>query len=271
MILTQHYLACLSQASYLIGDETSGRAVVIDPRRDVGVYLEEAAARGLRIERVIETHVHADFVGGHLELAAAAGAVISYGAGAELAFPTEALADGQRLSLGEVTLAVLATPGHTPESICIVVYEHPDDAIPYGVLTGDTLFVGDVGRPDLLAAGGSGLSADTMARRLYHSLHDKLLTLPGATRVFPGHGAGSSCGKQLSAATSSTVAEQRRANYALQPMDEDAFVAVVTESQPPRPAYFDFDAETNRRLRPLLDASPPPLIGIDEVLALAGA
>jgi hydroxyacylglutathione hydrolase len=269
MILTQHYLGCLSQASYLIGDETTGRAVVVDPRRDVGVYLEEAAAKGLTIERVIETHVHADFVGGHLELAAAAGAVISYGAGADVAFPIEALADGQRLSLGDVTLEVLATPGHTPESICIVVYEHPDDEVPYGVLTGDTLFVGDVGRPDLLASGGSSLSADTLARRLYRSLNDQLLALPDATRVFPAHGAGSSCGKQLSTATSSTMGEQRRTNYALQPMDEDAFVTVVTEGQPVRPAYFDFDAETNRRLHPLLDASPPPLLGVDEVLALA--
>ena len=140
MIFTQHYLACLSQASYVVGDEATGRAVVVDPRRDVGVYLEEAAATGLTIERVIETHVHADFLTGHLELAARAGAVISFGEGADVAFPAEALHDGQRLSLGEVTLEILATPGHTPESICVVVYEHPDDEVPYGVLTGDTLF-----------------------------------------------------------------------------------------------------------------------------------
>src|SRR6266540_6059381 len=175
MIFSQHYLACLSHASYLIGDETTGRAVVVDPRRDVGVYLEEAAANGLTIERVIETHVHADFVSGHLELAAGAGAIVSYGAGADVAFAVEPLHDGQRLSLGEVTFEVLATPGHTPESICLVVYEHPDDDVPYGVLTGDTLFVGDVGRPDLLASAGADLSADALARRLYHSLHDKLL------------------------------------------------------------------------------------------------
>src|SRR6516225_9529887 len=155
MILTQHYLACLSHASYLIGDETTGRAVVVDPRRDVGVYLEEAAERGLRIERVIETHVHADFLSGHLELADQTGAVISYGAGAEVGFPIEPLHDGQRLSLGEVRLEILATPGHTPESICVVVWEHADDLVPHGVLTGDTLFVGDVGRPDLLASAGT--------------------------------------------------------------------------------------------------------------------
>ncbi len=167
MIFTQHYLGCLSHASYLVGDETTGRAVVVDPRRDIGVYLDEAAARGLAIERVIETHVHADFLSGHLELAAEAGAVISYGEGADVEFPIEAVRDGQRLSLGEVTLEILATPGHTPESVCIVVYEHPDDEVPYGVLTGDTLFVGDVGRPDLLASAGADLSADALARRLY--------------------------------------------------------------------------------------------------------
>src|SRR6185436_19503132 len=165
---------------------------------------------------------------GSLELAAATGAVISYCEGAEVQFPIEPLRDGQRLSLGEVTLEILATPGHTPESICVVVYEHPDE-VPYGVLTGDTLFVGDVGRPDLVASAAPDLSADVMARSLYRSLHEKLLTLPDATRVFPAHGAGSSCGKQLSSDTSSTLGEQRRANYALQPMDEDTFVAVVTE------------------------------------------
>src|SRR6516165_2019218 len=223
MIFTQHYLACLSQASYVVGDETTGRAVVVDPRRDIEVYLEEAAARGLTIERVIETHVHADFLAGHLELAARAGAVICFGEGADVAFPAETLRDGQRLSLGEVTLEILATPGHTPESICIVVYEHADDEMPYGVLTGDTLFVGDVGRPDLYAS--AGLSADTLARELYHSLHDKLLRLPDSARVFPAHGAGSSCGKQLSSETSSTLGEQRQTNYALQCNDEDQFVA----------------------------------------------
>ncbi|MEJ7585238.1 MAG: molybdopterin-dependent oxidoreductase [Acidimicrobiales bacterium] len=277
MIFTQHYLACLSHASYLVGDETTGRAVVVDPRRDVGLYLEEAAAEGLVIERVIETHVHADFLSGHLELAEQTGAVISYGDAADVEFPIERLHDGQRLSLGEVTLEVLATPGHTPESICIVVYEHPEDSVPYGVLTGDTLFVGDVGRPDLLASSTAGardgapdadesLSADALARRLYHSLREKLLPLPDTTRVFPAHGAGSSCGKQLSTETSSTLGEQRQANYALQDMEEDNFVAIVTEGQPVRPHYFEFDARRNRELRPLLDESAPPLLEVDEVL-----
>jgi rhodanese-related sulfurtransferase/glyoxylase-like metal-dependent hydrolase (beta-lactamase superfamily II) len=272
MILTQHYLACLSHASYLVGDETTGRAVVVDPRRDVEVYLDDAAAHDLTIERVIETHVHADFLSGHLELAAHTGAVISYGDAAEVDFPIERLHDQERLSLGEVTLEVRATPGHTPESISVVVYEHPGDEVPYGVLTGDTLFVGDVGRPDLFAS--AGFSAETLARQLFRSLHEKLLRLPDATRVFPAHGAGSSCGKQLSNETSSTIGEQRRTNYALQPMTVEEFVTAVTEGQPVRPEYFAYDARRNRELHPLLDEhAAPPLLDLDDVLArhVAGA
>src|SRR6202012_839033 len=173
MIFTQYYRDCLSQASYLIGDESTGRAVVVDPRRDIDEYLNEAAEHGFRIERVVETHIHPDFFSGHLELAAATGAVISYGKDARVEFPIEKLDDGQRISLGDVALEILATPGHTLESICIVVYEHADDEVPYGVLTGDPLFVGDVGRPDLLA--DEGLSAETLAREMYESLHEKLL------------------------------------------------------------------------------------------------
>jgi glyoxylase-like metal-dependent hydrolase (beta-lactamase superfamily II)/rhodanese-related sulfurtransferase len=263
MIFTQYYLDCLSQASYLIGDETTGRAVVVDPRRDIDDYLTEAAEHGLRIETVIETHIHADFLSGHLELAAATGALICYGEDADVEFEIEPLRDGQRISLGQVTLEVLATPGHTPESICIAVYEHADDEVPYGVLTGDTLFVGDVGRPDLLA--DTGLSAETLARALYGSLHDKLLKLPDATRVFPAHGAGSACGKQLSSETSSTIGEQRRTNYALQIVGAERFVAAVTEDQPPRPRYFEFDSLRNREQHPLLDESAPPVLDIEDV------
>ena len=258
MIFTQQYLACLSHASYLIGDETTGRAVVVDPRRDIGVYLEEAEANGLTIERVIETHLHADFLSGHLELAAATGAMISFGVGAELDFLSEPLAHGQRLELGDVCLEILATPGHTPESICVVIYEHREDHVPYGVLTGDTLFVGDVGRPDLLASSGTGWDAPTLGRLLYRSLHEQLLKLPDETRIFPAHGAGSSCGKQLSSETSSTLGEQRRSNYALQPMTEDQFVDAVTEGQPVRPHYFTFDAQQNRQQHRLLDESISP-------------
>ena len=266
MHFVQYYLDCLSQASYLVGDEETGRAVVVDPRRDVHVYLDDAAAGGLRIERVIETHIHADFLSGHLELAAETGAAISYGEGAEVDFRIEALGDGEQLSLGDVTLQVLATPGHTPESISVVVREHPDDAVPYAVLTGDTMFIGDVGRPDLLSA--AGVAPDELARALYRSLHEKLLVLPDATRVFPAHGAGSACGKNLSTETQSTIGEQRRTNYALQPMTEDEFVALVTEGQPLQPMYFSFDAQRNRQAHPLLDeAELPAPLTLEELLA----
>jgi DMSO/TMAO reductase YedYZ molybdopterin-dependent catalytic subunit/rhodanese-related sulfurtransferase/glyoxylase-like metal-dependent hydrolase (beta-lactamase superfamily II) len=266
MILTQHYLACLSHASYLIGDETTGRAVVVDPRRDIGVYMDEAARRGLRIERVLETHIHADFVSGHLELADRTGAIISYGKGADVSFPFEPLGDGQRLPLGEVTLEILATPGHTPESICVLVWERPHDTAPYGVLTGDTLFVGDVGRPDLLGAAAPDLSADRLARRLHRSLRDKLLTLPDTTRIYPAHGAGSACGKSISSETTSTIGEQRRSNYALQQMTEEQFVALITEGQPAPPRYFAFDAQANRQAHRLLDGRPPLPLDLDDAL-----
>lgn len=262
MIFRQHYLPCLSHASYFIGDETTGCAVVVDPRRDIDDYLADAAEHGLTIERVIETHVHADFVSGHLELAAATGAVICYGEGAEVEFPVELLRDGQSVSLGEVRLEILATPGHTPESICIVVHERGDDHPPYGVLTGDTLFVGDVGRPDLLV--DSGIRPDTLARALHSSLQ-RLLTLPDAALVFPAHGAGSACGKHLSSETSSTIGAQRRTNYALQIPGEDEFVTAITGGLPLRPNYFEFAAQRNRERRPLLDTVPPSVLGIDEV------
>ena len=253
MIFEQHYLDCLSQASYLIGDETTGRAVVVDPRRDVAVYLDSAAEHGLAIELVIETHFHADFLSGHLELAAATGATIVYGEAAETDFAIRHVADRERLSLGEVTLEFLATPGHTPESISVVVYERAEDEVPYGVLTGDTLFIGDVGRPDLLAS--VGITADDLARSLHASLHDKLMRLPDATRVFPAHGAGSACGRNLSTETQSTIGAQRVENYAVQPMSVDEFVRRVTDGQPLAPGYFGYDANLNRRDRTLLDES----------------
>jgi hydroxyacylglutathione hydrolase len=267
MIFTQHYLDCLSQASYLIGDETTGRAIVVDPRRDVGIYLEEAAEHGLEIERVIETHIHADFLSGHLELAEATGAVISYGEKADVAFSIEPLHDGQRISLGEIVFEILSTPGHTPESICIVVYERADDEVPYGVLTGDTLFIGDVGRPDLCSS--DGVTADELAAALYRSLHDKLLKLPDATRVFPAHGAGSSCGKNLSSETSSTIGEQKETNYALKKPDVEAFIAAVTEGQSAQPPYFEYDSKRNTETHALLDDAAPPLLDIEHVLQRA--
>ena len=253
MIFKQYYLGCLSHASYLIGDQGTGRAVVVDPQRDIAAYLEDAAAAGLRIERVIETHFHADFLSGHLELAEATGAVISYGdaAAGRTEFAIDVLHDGQRLDLGDVTLEIRATPGHTPESISVVVFETGDDAAPHAVLTGDTLFIGDVGRPDLLSSDGA--SADDLARQLYHSLHERLLTLPDDTLVYPAHGAGSACGKNLSTDTVSTIGDQRRSNYALAPMTEDAFVDVVTHGQAAAPMYFAYAANRNRQTRDTLD------------------
>jgi hydroxyacylglutathione hydrolase len=262
----QYQLACLSTFSYLLGDETTGRAVVVDPQRDIRAYLDDAAAEGLTIERVIETHVHADFLSGHLELADATGAAISYGDAADADFAIDGLGHGQRLELGDVVLEVRHTPGHTPESISVVVWEHADDAAPWGVLTGDTLFVGDVGRPDLLTS--TGWTAEDLARRLYHSLHEQLLTLPDATRVYPAHGAGSACGKAMSDAVSSTIGEQRELNYALRPMSEDDFVDAVTQGQSVAPLYFGYTADANRRLHELLhDDDPPPRLTVDDALA----
>ena len=255
MIFQQYELACLSLFSYLVGDETTGRAVVVDPQRDVSQYVADAERLGLRIERVLETHFHADFLSGHLELAAATGADISYGSDAVADFPMVPVAHGERLVLGDVILEVRHTPGHTPESISVVVWEHEDDPAPWGVLTGDTLFIGDVGRPDLLTS--VGWTADGLARRLYRSVHDQLMTLPDATRLFPGHGAGSACGKNLSAAVQSTIGEQRRTNYAVQPMSEDEFVEAVTQGQSVAPLYFAFAADSNRRERELLDDHEP--------------
>ena len=264
MIFEQHYLDCLSQASYFIGDPTSGRAVVVDPRRDIAPYMESAAEHGLSIDLVIETHFHADFLSGHLEMAEATGATIAYGSAADTEFESQKLAHGQRISLGQVELEIRHTPGHTPESISVVVHESAD-APPYAVLTGDTLFVGDVGRPDLLSS--KGVTADDLAGQLYVSLHEQLLTLPDETRVYPAHGAGSACGKNLSSDTWSTIGRERATNYAVAPMSEDEFVAVVTEGQTAPPAYFSFDAALNRELRPLLaEATAPPVLTLDEVI-----
>jgi len=256
MIFEQFYLDCLSQASYLIGDTTTGRAVVVDPTRDVQQYLDSAASQSLTIELVLETHFHADFLSGHLELAHATGAVVGFGSVAQPEFSARLFEDGEKYSLGEVTLEIRHTPGHTPESISIVVYERADDAVPYGVLTGDTMFIGDVGRPDLLVS--VGRTADELGKDLYASLQTKLLTLPDDTRVFPAHGAGSACGKNLSTETMSTIGEQRRDNYALQFKDVDSFLAAVTEGQPPAPGYFAYDAQRNQQQRELLDEHTAP-------------
>jgi hydroxyacylglutathione hydrolase len=258
MILERFYLECLSHASYLIGDETTGRAVVVDPRRDIAEYLADAAEHDMTIEGVINTHFHADFVSGHLELAAATGAWIGFGEAAQTDYPIQRLADGEHISLGEVGLEILSTPGHTWESISVLVREDPG-AQPAAVLTGDSLFIGDVGRPDLVNLGDG--SATDLARAMYHTIHERLLTLPDEVTVMPAHGAGSSCGRNMSTELASTIGEQRRTNPSVQPMSEDEFVAFITRGQPAAPSYFAVDAAMNKRVHPLLDLarSIPPL------------
>jgi hydroxyacylglutathione hydrolase len=253
MILQQSYLGCLAQASYLVGDPDSGVGAVIDPRRDVDLYLEEAERAGVSIRHVFLTHFHADFVSGHLELRARTGADIRMGKAATAEFPIVPMADGDSLDLGNVRLTVWETPGHTPESVCILIHDlERDRERPHAVFTGDTLFIGDVGRPDLMAS--IGLSADDLAASLYASTR-KLLTLPDETLIYPGHGAGSMCGKNLSTETVSTLGDQRRLNYALRPMDRETFVRLVTADQPKAPSYFAHDADFNRRERATLDQS----------------
>ncbi|MEY3806154.1 MAG: hypothetical protein RIR69_966 [Actinomycetota bacterium] len=256
MILEQFYLDCLSHASYLVGDQKSGIAAVVDPQRDIQQYLDRAAELGMKITHVLETHFHADFLSGHLELAKATGAEICYGSQAQPQFPARLLADGEKLRFGDVVIEARHTPGHTPESTSYVVWANEGDAEPYGILTGDTLFIGDVGRPDLLVSVGK--TADELGHMLFASIQNKILTLPDSTRVFPAHGAGSACGKNLSTETSSTLGEQRATNYALQFTDADSFVAAVTEGQPEAPGYFVYDAVLNQKDRDTLDEHLSP-------------
>jgi glyoxylase-like metal-dependent hydrolase (beta-lactamase superfamily II) len=249
VILQQFYLPCLAHASYLIGDEETGIAAVVDPQRDVDRYLAFADEHKLKIQHVILTHLHADFLAGHLELRNRLGAIIYLGARAEAEYAFTGLGDGSTIEFGRVRLKALETPGHTPESISIAVYDLVRNSNePYAVLTGDTLFIGDVGRPDLRAA--LGWSATELGGMLFDSLQTKLLGLPDASLVYPAHGAGSLCGKAISKETVSTIGEQRRVNYALQPMSKQAFIELVTADQPEAPPYFAYDAVLNSRERP---------------------
>jgi glyoxylase-like metal-dependent hydrolase (beta-lactamase superfamily II)/rhodanese-related sulfurtransferase len=274
MYFKQFYLGCLAHASYLIGSE--GEAVVVDPQRDVEQYLTEAALQNLKIKYIIETHLHADFISGHRELSTKTGAEIVFGQKAGPAFPHVHAKDGDEIKIGKVTLRIMETPGHTPESICVLVTDTEERSNggdrapdPEKVLTGDTLFIGDVGRPDL--AGGEGYTPQAMAAMLYDSLHEKLLKLDDAVEVYPAHGAGSMCGKNLSSETSSTIGQQRKFNYALQPMTKDQFVAMMTTDLPEAPAYFAKDAEINRLGASALDELPPPApLTPNEVSSLAG-
>ncbi|MCP3920003.1 MAG: MBL fold metallo-hydrolase [bacterium] len=262
MILEQHYLECLAQASYLLFDEKTKTACVVDPRRDVDVYLERIAALGGTIQHVILTHFHADFLAGHLELRERTGATIHLGARAAADYDFAPLSEGDEVQFGDVRIAVLETPGHTPESISLLVYDDAVDATkPNAVLTGDTLFIGDVGRPDLMAS--AGITSQELAGMLYDSLRDKLLPLPDETLVYPGHGAGSACGKNLSSESVSTIGAQRAMNYALQPMAKEEFVATLTTGLSKPPAYFPVTAGLNKaghaHLTDVIDTSLRPL------------
>ena len=252
MILKQFYLNCLAHASYLIADEQTSIAAVIDPQRDVAQYLIFAAEHGLQIKHVFLTHLHADFVAGHLELRDHAGATIYLGAKAQAAYRFTPLSDSSIVEFGRVRLKALETPGHTPESISLLVYDLNVSATqPHAVLTGDTMFIGDVGRPDLRVA--LGWSATDLGGMLFDSLRLKLLPLPDASLVYPAHGAGSLCGKAISKETVSTMGEQRRVNYALKPMSKSQFIELVTADQPEAPSYFTYDAVLNSQERPTLD------------------
>ena len=261
MIFKQYYLGCLAHASYLIA--SNGEAAVVDPQRDIDQYVADLEASGLKLRYILETHIHADFVSGHLELARKTGAEIVFGSRAQnVTFAYHAAEDNEVLTLGggaepDVQIRVLHTPGHTPESISFLVSAPGSPDEPQRLLTGDTLFVGEVGRPDL--AGSRGFTSEQMAGMLYDSLHEKILTLPGDTLVFPAHGAGSLCGKKIDASKSFTsVAEQRTTNYALQPMSRDAFVAMATENLPEVPEYFPRSVDLNRSELPALEDVPAP-------------
>ncbi|HWF92903.1 MAG TPA: MBL fold metallo-hydrolase [Terriglobales bacterium] len=252
MVLKQYYLGCLAHASYLLGDEASATAVIVDPQRDIEQYVADAEKFGLTIRHVFLTHFHADFIAGHLELRDRCGATIHLGSRAQAQYSFNAMKNGDALEFSGMRLQVLETPGHTIESISILVFDlKKDKGHPYAVLTGDTLFIGDVGRPDLRAS--LGWTANDLGAHLFDSLHNQLLPLRDEMLVYPAHGAGSLCGKQLSSDTVSTLGDQRRLNYALQPMTKEEFIRLVTADQPDAPAYFTYDAILNTRERATLE------------------
>jgi hydroxyacylglutathione hydrolase len=271
MDFKQFYLGCLSHASYYLGSD--GEAAIIDPQRDVDQYIAEAESHGQKIKYVIETHSHADFVSGHVELAARTGAKIVYGQKAETKFPTLKVKDGDELTVGSIKLTFRETPGHTPEGITVIA-EDPESGdegvrVPLKVFTGDTLFIGDVGRPDLI--GSKGFTSEQMAAMLYDSLHGKILPLPDTAEIYPAHGAGSLCGKSLSKETWSTLGEQRQANYALQPMSKQEFVKIVASDQPAVPMYFPKSAAKNLEGSAFLDALPKAKeLSTNEVVGFEG-
>lgn len=251
MYFEQFYLGCLAHASYMLASE--GEAVVVDPQRDVELYLTAAGQHGVTIRHIFESHLHADFVSGHRELAARTGAKIYMGAQAGATFPHVPVTDGFELRFGKASIRVLETPGHTPESICLVVTDEEKSSAPWAALTGDTLFIGDVGRPDL----SPRHTPVQLAGLLYDSLHNKLMTLPDSVLVYPAHGAGSLCGKNMRAERSSTIGTERLTNYALQIKSREEFIAQLTSNLPARPEYFLKDAEMNRAGASALSELPP--------------
>lgn len=251
MHFEQFYLGCLAHASYMLASE--GEAVVVDPQRDVDLYLKAAAEQGVTIQHIFETHLHADFVSGHKELASRTGATIYMGAQAGATFAHVPVCDGFELKFGKALIRVLETPGHTPESICLVVTDPEKSSNPWAVLTGDTLFIGDVGRPDL----SPRHTPAQLAGLLYDSLHSKLLALSDSVLVYPAHGAGSLCGKNMRAERSSTIGTERLTNYALQIKSREEFIAQLTSNLPARPEYFSKDAEINRTGAAALSELPP--------------
>jgi hydroxyacylglutathione hydrolase len=253
ILVENFFLGCLAHASYLVGSE--GVAAVIDPQRDVDIYLDAAAQHGLKIGHIIETHLHADFVSGHRELAERTGARIYLGAEAGATFPHTPVTDGDSLQFGQCRFDFIKTPGHTVESVCIAMTDLASPSAPRAVFTGDTLFVGDVGRPDL----SGDHTPQELAAMLYASLHEKLLKLPDETEIFPAHGAGSLCGRQMGSERSSTIGKERRTNYALQARDCDEFIRLLTDGLPPRPEYFGREVELNRQGAAAMDRIPRPL------------
>ena len=242
MYVEQIYTGCLSEAAYYI--ESNGEAAIIDPLRETEPYLKKAEERGAKIKYIFETHFHADFVSGHLDLSAKTGAPIIYGPTAKTEFDIIEATDGQEFELGNIRLRVLHTPGHTPESSCYLLMDAEGNA--NSIFTGDTLFIGDVGRPDLAQKGGD-MTAEDMAGTLYDSLRSKVMPLTDDVIVYPAHGAGSACGKNLSDETQSTIGDQKKSNYALGDLTRDEFIKELTTGILPPPQYFAKAAAQNKR------------------------
>ena len=263
MFIKQLYTGCISEAAYYI--ESNGEAAIVDPLRDIDAYLQLASERKSKIKYIFETHFHADFVSGHIDLSNATGATIIYGPGTETKFDVHVAHDGESFNIGDVTIEVLHTPGHTLESTCYLLKD--ENGKDHCVFTGDTLFVGDVGRPDL-AQKGADLTMEDLAGMMYESLHNKIMPLADHVIVYPAHGPGSACGKNLGPNTYSTIGEEKQSNYALQAQSKDIFIKSVTDGLAAPPQYFPINAQINKEgyesLNHLLEQGLKP-VGIEEL------